>query len=72
MMDIRRARIIAENFSPNPVFSVHHKQKGLVIRHNGQSAYFVHESNFWPFIFRLSVVANQEKTVAEIESRLAV
>ncbi len=70
-MDIRRAAEIAGNFCDNSVFCVHQKKKGLLVRYSGQSAYFVHEASFWPFIFRLAVIADQEKAVAEIESRLA-
>jgi len=70
-MDVIRAEEIAGNFNDNAVFSVHQQKKGLLVHHSGQSAYFVHEASFWPFVFRLSVIANQEKAVAEIESRLA-
>ena len=70
-MNIHRAKIIANNFSPNPVFYVEHYSRGLLVRYNKGTAYFVNETGFWPFIFRLAVVANQEESIAEIESRLA-
>jgi len=70
-MNIQRAKRIAEHFSPNGVFRVSHYSQGLLVRHREGMAYFVNEDGFWPFIFRLAVLANREHEVAEIESRLA-
>jgi len=70
-MNIRRAERIAAHFTPNAVFHVASYSHGLLVSYRGGTAYFVSEAGFWPFIFRLAVVANQEQHVAEIESRLA-
>jgi len=70
-MDFHRAKTIATNFYPNATFRVGYDSHGLLVRHSRGTAYFIHESGFWPFIFRLAMIANQESDVAEIESRLA-
>jgi len=69
-MNIHRAKMIATNFSPNAAFRVEHHSHGLLVRHDRGTAYFVNESGFWPFVFRLAMMINQERAVAEIESRL--
>ncbi len=70
-MDVQRAEKIASHFTPNAVFRVMHYSHGLLVRHQEGTAYFVSETGFWPFIFRLAVLADQERDVAEIETRLA-
>lgn len=69
-MEIGRAREIAGHFVPNTDFSVEYYGRGLRVYNHGRSSYFVHESGFWAFVFRLAIPANKEKAVSRIEAHL--
>lgn len=68
-MNIQRARQIASSFSQVRELQVEELSRGLLVRHQGHSTYFVRESCFWPFVFK--VAGDSRNDVAQIEMRLA-
>ncbi|MDQ6972700.1 MAG: hypothetical protein Q9M30_08630 [Mariprofundaceae bacterium] len=68
-MNIQRAREIAASFANVAEMHVEELSSGLLVRHQGHSCYFVRESCFWPFVFKIATSSRQD--VAEIEMRIA-
>jgi len=68
-MDMQRARQIARSFSRLKELQVEELSGGLLVRQGDHSSYFVRESCFWPFVFK--VAGDACPAVADIESKLA-
>jgi len=52
-MNIQRAHAIATSISDTNV-TVEAISGGLLVHHQGRSAYFVREACFWPFIYQIT------------------
>jgi len=68
-MDVRRAHQISRSFSRVGGIRVEAVGDGLLVCQHGRSCYFVRESCFWPFVFRVAGAAGPR--VANIEENLA-
>lgn len=69
-MKCSRAKTIAESFSCISSFAVQQTGRGIAVHYMGNKAYFVRETCFWSFAFRLAYAAHEEGQVAEIEAEL--
>lgn len=49
-----RAHRIAASFSTSPSFRVRPFHHGLLVRYRNQTCYFVRESCFWAFVYRVA------------------
>jgi len=67
-MNIQRARQIAASFSRVTELHVEELSGGLLVQHHGKSCYFLRESCFWPFAFKVAGTARAD--VADIELKL--
>jgi len=67
-MNIHRARQIARQFTHLGELQVEELSGGLLVRHHGNSSYFVRESCFWPFVFKVAGASSAD--VMAIESRM--
>jgi len=69
-MNTIRAQKIADAFSPINAFGVESTEYGVRVNYLGNQAYFVRETCFWPFVFKLGQVNHEEGQIAEIEMGL--
>ncbi len=53
-MEAGRAKQIASGFLKVNNCQVKEMDGGLLVQYHGETAYFVRESCFWPFIYRIS------------------
>jgi len=67
-MNIQRARQIANSFSRIDEMQVEEVFGGLLVHHQRHSRFFMRESCFWPFVFKIA--GKSSKDVAEIEMKL--
>jgi len=67
-MNIQRARQIANAFSQIGEVQVEEVFGGLLVHHQRHSRFFIRESGFWPFVFKIAGKASHD--VAEIEMKL--
>jgi len=68
-MNIQRARQIASSFSSVREMQVEEISGGLLVQHQGHSSFFVRESCFWPFVFKVADASRHD--VIAIETKLA-
>lgn len=64
-MNAERARQIARSFSHLGELHVEELSGGLLVRHQGNSSYFVRESCFWPFVFKAAGASQAEVLLIE-------
>lgn len=59
-MTVQRARQISRAFSHVNEISVEELSGGLLVHHHENACYFVREACFWPFVFKVAGVAENE------------